>query len=333
MGRLLVAAAACWGLAQAQEIPVVTVNTLGDLAITQSYRAPAEVVSVNSSVIAAEVQAVVAAVHADSGARVAAGELVMTLDPTDLELAMREMEANLAALEARIVQAEQRLDRARNLSEGQYISADDLLARETDVAVLRAERSLWNVRLEIARRNVAKCRILAPFAGVVQRRFGQVGTFVRPGDPLLSLVQTDGFELLAEVPAHLAGTLRDDATATFTADGQSWPVSPLRISPLIEQARRIRRARYAFPGGAPPIGTSGELIWADQARSIPAHLLVRRADALGVFVLEGGSARFQPLASAEEGRPARTDLPAETVIVVGGRERLSDGDAVEVGVR
>ncbi len=312
----------------------MTVGTVAELAITQTHRAPAEVVSLNSSAIAAEVQAVVAAVHADAGTRVEAGAPLLELDPTDLALAVRQMEASLAALDARITQADKRLERARNLGAGDYISADDLLARETDLAVLRAERSLWEVRLEIARRDVAKCRIAAPFAGVVEARHAQLGALVRPGEPLLTLVQTDRLELVADVPGHLAQSLGEDSGARFAVDERTWPLVPLRTSPVIRPATRIRQAYFGFAGDDKPlIGTAGELVWDDRVPSLPAHLVVRRGDALGVFVVEAGRARFQVLSGAEEGRPVQAELAVDTVIVIGGRERLNDGDPVRIGVR
>ena len=56
--------------------------------------------------------------------------------------------------------------------------------------------------------------------------------------------------------------------------------------------------------------------------------MVRRGGQLGIFHVNDGVAHFHPLPGNLEGQPARVDLPADTRIVVEGRHRLADGDAV-----
>ena len=73
---------------------------------------------------------------------------------------------------------------------------------------------------------------------------------------------------------------------------------------------------------------AGRLRWEAEAAFLPPELLVRRDGGLGVFLIYDGAARFHPLPEATEGQPARVDLPAEARLVLEGRQRLSDGDAV-----
>ena len=61
---------------------------------------------------------------------------------------------------------------------------------------------------------------------------------------------------------------------------------------------------------------------------LPADYLVRRDGKLGVFILDGETARFHPLPQAEDGRPARIELDPDTRLIGDGRQRLRDGDAV-----
>jgi hypothetical protein len=63
---------------------------------------------------------------------------------------------------------------------------------------------------------------------------------------------------------------------------------------------------------------------------LPANLISRRDGILGVFLLDDGKARLEPLPDAQEGRPARVNLPAGTQVITMGRERLQDGVAVSV---
>ena len=58
---------------------------------------------------------------------------------------------------------------------------------------------------------------------------------------------------------------------------------------------------------------------------LPSNLISRRNGVLGVFVLDAGKARFEPLPGAQEGRPAQSMLPASSRVITLGRERLQDG--------
>ena len=101
---------------------------------------------------------------------------------------------------------------------------------------------------------------------------------------------------------------------------------------MIATARRARRARFEFTGAAPSVGRSGEVVWRVARGQLPASLISRRDGTLGVFLLEGsreaGRAVFHSLPGAQEGRPATIDLPPDREVILRGRERLQDGDAV-----
>ena len=317
-------------ISHAQSSIPVTTQPLSKLLVERELRAPAEVLPVNRATIAAEVAAVVDSIHADVGQQVAAGDLLLQLEATDYELALKQAQANLASNAARIDQAKQRLKRANDLSERNYISADDLLARETDLVVLRAERQGLQVALSQAKRNVEKCRITAPFDGVVLVRNGQVGSYLTPGAPLFTFVQNGAQEVEAEIPAHLSASIDAASSVRFVMDGQNWDVQLSRLSPVIESGLRAQMARFDFTGEAAAIGSSGELIWSIAGGLLPADLVVNRGGRFGFFVAKGNNAKFTPLPQAQEGRPVPVELPGNLSIIVGGREKLQDGDAIVI---
>lgn len=314
----------------ANEAISVRTQGLNEVLVDFERRAPAEVRALNDSTIASEVSSVVLSVHADVGQVVKKGDLLLELDPVDYQLNLNQAEANLASSRARLSQASAKLKRARTLGDSQYISADELLERETDVMVFNAQIQADEVAVSIARRNLDKCSLLAPFDGVIGERMAQVGNFVRNGDPLIAVTQIDRFELDAEIPDGQADEILVSETIRFESRGQSWPVALLRLSPVIDSQGRTRRARFAFSENAPAVGRSGELVWRVGTGMLPSNLISRRNGVLGVFLLESGKARFEPLPGAQEGRPATIDLPATTRVITLGRERLQDGVSVTV---
>jgi RND family efflux transporter MFP subunit len=308
----------------------VRTQVLGEVLVDFERRAPAEVKALNDSDITAEVSAVVMSIHADVGQTVEKGDLLLELNPADYQLNLKQAEANLASRQARLSQAKAKLNRAQKLGDSQYVSADELLERETDVLVFKAQIQADEVAVSIAARNLEKCSLRAPFNSVVGQRLAQVGSFVRNGDPLMSLTQVDQFELDALIPDSQADEIISTETIRFESRGESWPVELLRLSPVINSQGRTRQAKFVFSGDAPVIGRSGELVWMVGSGMLPSNLISRRGGVLGVFLLDAGKARFEPLPAAQEGRPAKVDLPVNTQVITIGRERLQDGVSVSV---
>lgn len=315
---------------RAQTVVNVRAEDLREVLVDFERRAPADVRALNASVLAAEVSAIVTSIHADVGQEVRKGDLLLQLESIDYKLNLKQAEANLTSGKARLSQATIKLERARSLEKSQYASANELLERETDVLIFGAEIQAGEVAVSIARRNLDKCSLTAPYDGVIDERMAQVGNFVRNGDPLIAVTQIDQFELDAELPDGLADGIESADLLRFESRGKSWPVELLRLSPVIDRQRRTRRARFSFIENAPAVGRSGELVWRTGQGMLPANLVSRRDGVLGVFLLDAGHARFEPLPDAQEGRPARVDLPASTRVITMGRERLQDGVAISV---
>ncbi len=313
--------------AGAAPVPV-QLAPLSEVLVDLEHRAPAEVLPLNDSLMAAEVNAVVRSVGADVGARVAAGELLVELDDRDYRLQLEAAEAALASAQARHAEAAAKLERARTLGASNYVSADELLTRETALAVGEAEIRSARAQVHIAQRNLDKCRVLAPFDGAVQERAAQVGAYVTVGSPLLRFVQSGQLELDAQVPEADAASLETASRLAFESRGQHWDVRLLRLSPVVDPGRRARRARFGFAGDVPEPGRSGELVWEVASGQLPASLLSRRGGALGVFLAREGRAEFVPVPGAEEGRPSPVDLPRDSQVVVQGQDRLQDGDPI-----
>lgn len=319
----LLAGAGC-ALAQ-QAVPVV-VQPLRDVLVDREIFAPATVVSRNSAVVTSQISALVDEVVADVGAEVARGDLLIRLDGRDARLALAQAQADLAALEAQILEAEQRLARAEELLEKNFISDDELDNRRTAVAVLKANRQRQQVVVDRARLDVARTEIRAPYDATVVSRQGQVGSLATPGSPLLTIVERTDREVDTEVDPRDTGSLRDAAGVRFESQGQAWPVSLVRLSDVIESDTRKQRGRLRFVDEVAPIGASGHVAWTDASALVPVDLIVQRGDAFGVFVASGDEARFVPIPAAQEGRPAPLDLPPDTAMVTSGHVRLQDGD-------
>ncbi len=312
-------------------VPVeVDVRPLLEVALPNRGTAPASVIAPNDSRIAAEVTAKVARVHAEVGGTVKAGQLLLELDAADYRLALTQADAQVAAARARVALAEQRQQQALTLRKKQFVSDDAVLDLKTGVQAAEADLEVARAQRAIAARNVEKCRIVAPFAGVMLERQAQVGATAMPGAALLRLVDLAPPEIEAQVQATQADELPLATEIVFENQGKPYPVRLLRLSPVVDVAARTRVARLAFIDRAAPAGSSGTLRWSTSGVLLPPELMVKRNQDLGAFVVENGHARFVPAPAAQEGRPFPVALPPETPVVVRGQQGLTDGQSVTV---
>jgi RND family efflux transporter MFP subunit len=330
---IMAAALLTAGFARASDPVPVAVQRLGDLLIERELRAPASVISANRAVLTSEISALIREVVADVGASTQKGALLIRLDNDNASLVLAQSQAALAALEAQIVQAKQRLRKAEELLGKNFVSDDELIARQTDLAVLEANRTAQLVAIKQAELTLSRTRIVAPFDATVVERQAQVGSFAMPGTPLVTLVQTDRREIDAELDPRYAAGIAGASDLQFISQGQSWPVALARLSDVIETNTRKQRGRFVFTARPAPVGASGELVWTAAQGLVPVTLIVQRGNQLGVFIANDGHARFVPIPDAQEGRPAVLDLPADTLVVSRGHVRLQDGDALQIGAR
>jgi RND family efflux transporter MFP subunit len=310
--------------------PVVVVRPLSEIAIRQQTDAPADVRSLNEARIAAEIAAPIVEINARPGEILARGAVVARLDPRDYEIALERARAGVEAARARLKLAQAQLDRSRELAKQSFISSEALNQRETELDVVRADLRVQEAQLASAERNLAKTTLRSPFRAIVTARTGSVGEIAQPGAPLVTLVDVDRIEVVANVPARDAETLRAARDIVFVTPTVKLPVALARVSPAIERESRTIEARLTFAGARAPVGAAGRIVWTSPRTFVPPELIVRRGDGLGVFVVDGDVVRFVVLAEAQEGRPAATDLPATARIAVDGHHSLQPGQKVSL---
>ena len=314
---------------QAAETIPVTVEKLGNLLVDRQLRAPAVVISANHAVVTSQVAALVSEVARDVGDQVQKGELLILLDNANARNSLAQARAQLTAIDAQIVEGKSRVAKAEELLEKDFISDEELIARQSNLAVLQANRLGQQAAVSIAELELERTRIKAPFAAAVVERQAQVGSYAQPGTPLITLVQTDKIEIDVELDPRYAAHIPQVTELRFTSQGKEWPVELLRLSNVIDTSSRIVHARFRFTDVSASIGTSGQLVWNESSGLVPVALIVQRGNQFGVFVADANKAKFVAIANAQEGRPAPITLPPDTLIITRGHARLQDGDALQ----
>jgi RND family efflux transporter MFP subunit len=179
---------------RAPVIEVAVARPGGDPAQQTLLNASGYVTPRRRATVAAKITGRVTGVFFDEGNRVKEGQLLATLDDSDvrraLESAAADRDSSRAAIQDYEVQlryAEIQLHRATELKAANVQSQDQLDNARTAADSLRAKIALAKqqvvgaeARIRVAQQAVDNCTILAPFSGIIVSKDAQVGEMVSP---------------------------------------------------------------------------------------------------------------------------------------------------------
>jgi RND family efflux transporter MFP subunit len=200
--------------------------------------------------LVAELQARLMRVVRDEGARVAAGELLAVLDPTDYRLSNERAKAALAVAEANRSHALAEKERAESLLKTGGITAKDNLSAQ--VALQVAEASVAQVKAEsaIAAQQLARTEIRAPFAGRVAKRHADPGSMLTSGTRVFTFVDDAVLEFRAPVPSAQFGKARLGAAVEVQVDAGLRPHGEGPARAHLADRRRAHALVRGDGGGA-----------------------------------------------------------------------------------
>ncbi len=316
--------------AGAQERPTIKVARLGDLAIQVMRSVPATAVSLRMATIASELSAQVTRMELVPGDLVSENQVIAELDCSDSDLLLQSANSQVAALQARQKLARQQLARLNQLKQSRNATEEQINQRQAELDVVRAEIATQRIAISSAERQVARCRIRAPFSGLIISTAGQIGNYLTPGSPVVSLVDIELVELKAGLLEHQVKELIENPP-WFHFAGENWPLAVRTVFPVIDEMTQTREIRFRFSGDKPAPGSVGRLQWQLGGMTLPSTYLVQRQDKIGVFTVnnsEAATVQFIAVENALQGQPVTLDLPADTLIVTDGRFGLQDKQEV-----
>ncbi|CAI8268973.1 HlyD family efflux transporter periplasmic adaptor subunit [Porticoccaceae bacterium] len=196
------------------------------------------------------------------------GDMLLTLDPTDYQVALQRAEAKLISFKAlmelekaRSVQAEKEWGMTgRPKSEAPLLALRKPYLLEAQANLLQAEAEVRQAKVKLA-----KTIIKAPYAGMVSKKLADIGQFVTTGTRIGETFAIDFVEIRLPLTekdltmmeglsskATLAGT---DVILSGTVDGMnsSWPAVIERSEGVVDQ---LNRSQYIVARVPDPYGVN-----------------------------------------------------------------------------
>jgi len=215
------------------DVTVARRSTLVDgVAITGTLR-PIETVEVR-----ARLDGDLQGVYVREGSFVRAGQLLARFESTEQESTAQSAVADRVAAEGELATAEWNLEQSQQLFRAGAIPETDLRTARNAVATARARLAATNSRLRTTSMSARDTRVLAPTAGVIEKRFVENGEHIARGGEMFTLVRNDILELAAAVPGRRANAVRVGQTVEFDANETKIVGRVARLSPTIDPVSR-----------------------------------------------------------------------------------------------
>jgi len=291
--------------------------------------------------LAAEVEGRVERTMAEFGDRLTNGQLIAQIDTMTYDALARQAAANLARLKASSANTEQNLRRVRELAKKEIASTSDLDQAVAAAEQARSEVSAAEAAEAIARLNLERSRVRAPYDSAVAERIANMGDFVKAGSPLFRVVNDGLLKYIVQAPERYAGDVHKEQLVRFTVDAYSEPFEGkvYLISPSVNTTTR----GFAFGalvenrGGKLKANTfaRGELILDRNASAlmVPLDAIISFAGVTKVFVVENGTARGRTVQAGrvlQERQEILSGLKPGEKVVVSGQTKLFDGARVRI---
>ena len=263
MGFLGAAAVVAWGCDAGRQsqltVPgdvleaVVEVETavLRRGALVLKISAPGSVKARRESRIGAEVSGRIVRVHVVEGDRGEAGVPLFEIDRAPFEMALRQAAARLDVARAEHLQIAADLRRAEALDRDSLLSRQEVERLRTSLTVAQAREREAAEAVELARHNLERTVVPAPYAGSIAERLADEGTtaVLMPQTIVVVLQETAELEAHAAIPESQMALVRGGDVALVRLEGLPEPIRThvAAVSDTIDAATRTYLVKMPVP--------------------------------------------------------------------------------------
>lgn len=275
------------------------------ITVTQAKQVDFEVVettvgTVESTIdprLMAEVSGRITQVLGRAGAAVTRGQLLAVIDPVDLKLARQAAAAEMKRAQALLANQTAVVERQQALLQKGFLSqssVDDALAQQS---ALTQQLAVAKAQFDIADRNIAKTRVLAPFDAKIERPIVTEGDYVKVGDLMFELVSTRVLNVYLPFPESLMSSLKvgqkvklqSPASGSLEAEIAEIKAAVGANNRAVSAIVRLREQPGWHPGST--VNAAVSVAVRPGAIVVPEQSVVLRPAGTVVYAVEGGVAK------------------------------------------
>lgn len=282
--RLLIGCALALALAgceqpaavQAPEPPPVRYATVTLEPADDVIRYPAIIRPRSESDLGFRIGGKVTARMVDVGDRVSPGTPLARLDPADVELQVRAVQAQLSSARADAANARADHDRYASLRQGEWTTRQEYDRRKTALDKAQARVREIEAQLHVLTNSLDYTVLEADAEGVITATLIEPGQVVAQGQTAVRIARLNDLEAVANIPEQQVASLpkRQLAVELWADPGQPMQADLREVSPSADPSTRTYQARVSLhnPPASAQIGMTATLITRLQRGGLVARL-------------------------------------------------------------
>ncbi|MFD2110865.1 efflux RND transporter periplasmic adaptor subunit [Thiorhodococcus fuscus] len=170
----------------------------------------------------------------------------------------------------------------------------DLFASGIQIQEAQSAMMRLQAELQALDSKIRDARSISPFAGVIVKKFVEVGDTVQPGQPLINFADIEFLQVEVDVPARLRPGLREGQMIPAEIDpgDRRVPVRVAQIYPMADPQRHTVKVKFDLPQGVSEPGMYAKVLVSDvnaPVKSnpvIPKNAVRYNGSLPGVYVLD-----------------------------------------------
>jgi RND family efflux transporter MFP subunit len=261
------------------------------------------------------------------------GQVLMRLDPQDLQLARAQAYAALQSAESNRDLARTELARYQDLSQKNFVSQAVLDAKQSTFKSAQASYDQAFAAYGNQTNQLSYADLVSDVDGVVTGIDAEVGQVVTVGTAVVRVARPDQKEIAVSIPEDKVDAIRHSGNvrAFVWSDRSRELAAKVReIAPAADPATRTYTTKVSIPDAPPEVrlGMTAYVAFAAIRSEVPADAMVKLPlsalfqdkAATAVWVVENGAVKMVPVqvvAADENMLIAKGILPGQTVVTAG----------------
>ncbi|MBI1732149.1 MAG: efflux RND transporter periplasmic adaptor subunit [Gammaproteobacteria bacterium] len=316
--------------------PVGVVEARSEM-VTPARWVPGTVISREDSRIASEVAGNLVSI-AEVGAQLKKAELLARLNDRELQLQVRNDDAQVARLSAQLEYLKRQVQRVAKLAQTNTAAVANLDESTAQRDMLEQELKAAQVARDRTQYFIERTRIQAPFDGVVVERLRMPGEFIARGDPVVRLVNTAELEIRVQAPLDVVRHVRAGDTVSVTGDRRQAETRVRSVVPVGDEVSRMLQLRLVLTGTEWIIGEPVRVAVSHgepaEVVTVPRDSVVLREGETYVYKVTPDNIAHKVVVTLGEGAGNRVaikgDVKVGDRVIIRGAERLQDGSPITI---
>lgn len=288
------------------------------------------------SKIAAEVEGVLDNVL-EVGDRVNEAGLIAEIDDMTYRLALDEIRAEIPPIETMVEFYRKEAGRLEKLAKKNNAARNQLDQTQANHDEALAKIRIVKAKLAMARDELNRTIVNAPFSGVVIERYKTRGERVAVGDQIVRLINTDKLEVQARITHTSFKYIKAGDTLSIKGPAAEVNGTVRTVIPVGDELSRLYEIRVEFNNEDWSAGTAVQVASPVNKKqnviAVPRDALVIRQSGVVIYKINNNHAELIPVKTGIANTThiqVIGDVSENDKVVIRGNERLRPGQAVEI---